>query len=83
MCVSHGKPDLNIIFEQIQTNLKFLENGLNINLTNIHKNVKFFLIASVFDKPARALVLNTINFTGFYGCLKCEQPGKTIKHQSK
>ncbi|CAF0989646.1 unnamed protein product, partial [Brachionus calyciflorus] len=36
-------------------------------------------ISGVFDKPARAMILNTKNSTAFYGCLKCLQPGKTLR----
>ena len=39
---------------------------------------KFFVKAGVFDKPARSAVLNTIGCNGFYGCIKCTQPGCTF-----
>lgn len=29
--------------------------------------------------PAKALVLNIVQFNGQFGCLKCEQPGQTVK----
>lgn len=60
--------------------MKRLEYGLGFNCdTEKYKNVKFFLLTAVFDKPARAMVLNLKNSTAFYGCLKCLQPGKTLK----
>lgn len=34
-------------------------------------------IAGTCDLPARALVSNTVQFNGQFGCLKCEQPGVT------
>lgn len=40
---------------------------------------KAFTIAGTCDLPAKALVLNTVQFNGQFGCLKCEQPGKTVK----
>ncbi len=55
-----------------------LENGLIINFGK--KNIfKFFLLFGVYDKPARASLLNIKNSNGFYGCMKCLQRGKSIK----
>ena len=48
-------------------------------MENSIENVKFFLIAGVFDKPATAAVLNMKASNGFYGCTKCLQPGITHK----
>lgn len=31
------------------------------------------------DLPARCLVCNSVQFNGFYGCLRCRQPGKSLK----
>ena len=57
--------------------LKELEYGVNIKLENIEKKIKFFCIAGVFDKPAKAMMLNMINSTGHGGCTKCLQLGET------
>ena len=43
--------------------------------TDAFKIIKFFVINGVFDKPARAEILNMKNSTGYYGCLKCKQIG--------
>lgn len=40
---------------------------------------KVLTIAGTCDLPAKAMVLNTVQFNGNYGCMKCEQPGKTEK----
>ncbi len=63
------------------TQLKRLEYGIQMNMGNSIKNVKFFLIAGVFDKPAKAAVLNMKASNGFYGCTKCLQPGITHKNK--
>lgn len=42
------------------------------------RNTKFFVIAAVYDKPARADILNLISCNGFYGCLKCKEKGATF-----
>jgi hypothetical protein len=31
------------------------------------------------DKPAKASVINMICSTGFFGCSKCKQPGKSLR----
>ena len=50
---------------------------LKLNLTL--KEIKFFLVAGVFDKPAKSAVLNMISSTGYFGCTKCLQPGESFK----
>lgn len=40
---------------------------------------KVLTIAGACDLPANALVLNSVQFNGQFGCLKCEQPGQTVK----
>lgn len=40
---------------------------------------KVLTIAGTCDLPAKALVLNSVQFNGHFGCLKCEQPGQTVK----
>ncbi len=35
--------------------------------------------SGVMDKPAKALFINMISSTGFYGCTKCLQPGVSHK----
>ena len=55
--------------------MKKLENGVDFNCNNNPRRLKFFVIMSVFDKPAKAEILNIINSTGYFGCLKCLQEG--------
>lgn len=62
--------------------LKELEYGIDISINGISRDIRFFLIGSVFDKPARADVLNMIGSNGFHGCLKSYQPGQTYQTQS-
>ena len=47
-------------------------------MNNKEKNIKFFTIAGIFDKPARAALLNIVNSTGFSSCLKCLE-GESIE----
>jgi hypothetical protein len=51
--------------------------------SSVSKNVKFFLVAGIFDKPAKAAVLNMKASNGFYGCTKCLKKikkNKMVKH---
>jgi hypothetical protein len=60
----------------IINDLKKLEYGLVVKLnTKESKLLYFFVIFGIFDKPARAAILNMVNSTGYYGCLKCLQEG--------
>ncbi|CAF0975863.1 unnamed protein product [Brachionus calyciflorus] len=60
LSVSFGKPDLSHLLGLIKSDLLKFEYGINLGSTDF-ENYKFFLISAVFDKPARAAVLNTIN----------------------
>ena len=59
--------------------LKKLELGIELQMSGDFFDSKFFLIAGVFDKPAKSAVLNMISSTGFYGCTKCLQSGISNK----
>ncbi|CAF1027826.1 unnamed protein product [Brachionus calyciflorus] len=72
--VSREKPVFEVFLKSIIEELKILEQGIVIN----GEIVKIFLTNGVFDKPARAAILNTIQFNGKFGCIKCYQPGKNI-----
>ena len=72
LSVGYGKPDFNVFFEPIVKELKKLEYGVTIEDQNhLKKEIKFLLLASIFDKSAKASVLNVIASHGFEGCLKC------------
>ncbi|KAL7404230.1 hypothetical protein ABVT39_011719 [Epinephelus coioides] len=40
---------------------------------------KVLTIAGTCNLPAKALVLNSVQYNGKFGCHKCEQPGETVK----
>ena len=56
--------------------LKELEYGRIFN----HRIYKFFLLFGVFDKPARAMILNIKQSNGHFGCLKCYKEGQSVKY---
>lgn len=80
--IGESKPNFNVFLQPIVQELKLLEYGFEVEFKNVKRDSKFFLINAVFDKPARAAILNINNPTGFYGCLKCEQPGETLKTEA-
>jgi len=79
LSVGNEKPEVHTFLNPILIQLKDLEYGFDLSIDNILEKRKFFLIAGVFDKPAKALVLNIKSSNGFYGCHVCEQPGETFK----
>jgi hypothetical protein len=80
----HQKPkNFNVFLGPIAKELRDLEEGLIIKLDGNFELAKFFLLMGVFDKPARASILNSKLCTGQYGCIKCYQPGKRISRKDK
>ena len=74
------KPNTDVFFNPIVIQLKKQEIGITIELNDKKPiEAKFFTIAAVMDKPAKAALLNMISSTGFYGCTKCLQPGISRK----
>ncbi len=74
--VGYTKPDMNQFFQHIYKEIKQLEYGIKIN----EQIYKFFPIIGIFDKPARAMILNILNSTGYNSCLKCYQPGRSVNY---
>jgi hypothetical protein len=71
LSVGESKPEVNKFFLPIIKALKELEYG-------IENDVSYHLVAGVFDKPAKAGVLNMVQYNGFGGCTKCLQPGESL-----
>jgi hypothetical protein len=60
----------------IINDLKRLEYGLVVKINAKESRILYFyVLIGIFDKPARAAILNMVNSTGYYGCLKCTQKG--------
>jgi len=77
--VANEKPNVETFINPIIMQLKKLEYGIDLLIENVMLNRKFFLIAGVFDKPAKSMFLNIMSCNGEYGCHICEQPGETFK----
>ena len=75
------KPNMNAFFAPIVDELMSLENGQIFNFNNNQSYLKGYVLFSVFYKTARSSILNITFSNGFYGCLKCTQPGLTLKNK--
>ena len=74
------KPNMSFYLKPIVEELITLEShGIEIRSPHISKPFicKAVLLAGSCDLPAKCLVLNSIQYNGYYGCAKCLQPGKT------
>jgi hypothetical protein len=80
MSTGEKKPNFNLLLQSVVKQLKRLEYGTSVCFADKEHEIKFFLMAGIFDKPARYGVLNMIQFNGSFGCTKCLQEGKNIKH---
>jgi len=76
--VGDTKPHLEFLFGPIITELKQLELGTDFNNFNIFS----YVLMGVYDKPARADLLNIINSTGFSSCIKCLQIGASEESEN-
>ena len=78
ICVGYKKPDFNVFLEPLVPELKKLEQDICLE-PDIPKYISLFLVAGIFDKPAKAAVLYMKANNGFGGCTKCLQLGETLK----
>ena len=73
--LTYLKP-FHTIFHQLETS------GISIvNPSGEEITVRAILPCGTCDLPARCLVCNSIQFNGFYGCLRCRQAGKSLRTQ--
>lgn len=74
------KPNYIHYLKPIITELLSLEKGEILSLNqHLEELIHVFLIFGVFDKPARAAMLNMMQYNGKFGCLKCYHPGESQK----
>jgi hypothetical protein len=77
ICVGLSKPEVDIIWENLYSEFKSLEHGVVLK----EEIYRFYCLFGVYDKPARALVLNMVQSNGKFGCLKCLQSGITVPYK--
>ncbi|KAM3613128.1 uncharacterized protein V6R79_020974 [Siganus canaliculatus] len=81
-----SKPSMLTFLEPLCDTLNKIEReGVSVQFAGAQEPFicKVLTIAGTCDLPAKALVLNTVQFNGKYGCAKCEQPGQTVKTGEK
>ena len=72
------KPNMTIFLKPIFSELRTLETeGIQVTspLQPDPFMSKVILLAGTCDLPAKCMVMNSIQFNGFFGCSKCLQPG--------
>ena len=75
-----GKPPMNQflgVFVQLVNSLYI--DGVEIQVDGQLINVKLSVLCCVADLPAKAEILNMSYFNGPHACIKCEEPGKSVK----
>lgn len=79
----HKPNDMSIILEPVVSSVKELSStGITASTPAGKKLIKAMIIAAVFDLPAKAAVLNTIQFNGYCGCIYCKDKGENVSaHQ--
>lgn len=82
LSIGEEKPHFDLLMKPIVTQLIRYQYGLNIKFKDVQKNMKLFLIAGIYDKPARYAVINMVQYNGAYGCTKCLQSGESLKTDS-
>ena len=80
------KPSMNIYLKPIVEELIVLEKqGIEVTSSLVPEPFicKAVLVAGSCDLPAKCLVLNSVQFNGYFGCSKCLQSGKTARTNSE
>lgn len=80
-----SKPVMLTFLQPFPSALSDLENeGLLVETFDDRRfTTRAILLAGTCDLPAKCLVCNTVQYNGFYGSLKCKQPGQTVKTEKK
>ena len=74
------KPNMQLFLKPLVKELSVLEtSGVKVTSPLYPQPFvsKVILLAGTCDLPAKCLVLNSVQFNGYYGCSKCLQPGIT------
>lgn len=77
-----SKPSMITFLKPLSDTLsKLADNGVVVQPAGMKSEpfvCKVLTIAGTCDLPAKALVLNSVQYNGKFGCHKCEQPGETV-----
>ena len=72
------KPPMQILMPPVLSKIeKRQTTGIQFQASEGIKTLKGKLLVGVFDQPAKAMVLNVVQFNGYYGCPYCLDKGVT------
>lgn len=77
------KPDMSLFFKPVTSALIDLsENGFLLFRPGLEQILcRAYLLCSCFDQPAKAIVLNFVQFNGYWGCCRCLQKGMYMHYE--
>lgn len=75
-----GKPPFKEFFKIFSEDMNSLYNdGIEVQLEEDIFTVKLAVLCGIMDLPAKAEILNMSYFNGSHACIKCDEPGMTVK----
>lgn len=75
-----GKPPFKEFFRIFSQDMNSLFNdGVEVEIEDDTNNVRLALLCGIADLPAKAEILNMSYFNGSHACIKCEEPGMTVR----
>lgn len=79
-----GKPPVHDLLMPVMDMMKnLLTVGITMHTPDGMKTIRGKLMVGVFDLPAKAIVLNTKQFNGQYGCSTCLHPGERLPNGAR
>lgn len=80
--VGRSKPEMSNFLEPLYREMRVLEEGYEFcDYTGNNFNCKCVLLTCTCDLPARAMVYNSVQYNGYYGCWHCMQPGERFRFE--
>ena len=82
--VGPKKPQMSVLLDPVVESLSILStSGITLESGSDRCIFRAKLVFGVFDRPAKAAVLNCKQFNGEYGCSVCIHPGKRLPNNSR
>lgn len=76
------KPPMQTLLPPVLSKIETLQtSGIQFQTSEGIKILKAKLLVGVFDQPAKAMVLNVVQFNGYYGCPYCLDKGVHKSHR--
>lgn len=82
--IGSSKPDMKILLDPISKYLRQLStHGVKIKTPSGEHTIRGKLVMAVCDLPAKAIVLNSKQYNGKYGCSVCLHPGERLPNNAR